>query len=321
MATQLVLKNIDVQMNTFGTPWNQSDTVTNRVMSEDSNYKVFLCTQGQTAPLSNPEILTLNHFVYMEYNTGKPDFDVLMSNYFNFQNNFTDYMILQGHPNSWIENSYYFNELKRIILFLIAQGCDFVLPYEYYIDKTLLPPTNLGYKLDKSLKVKLTWQNNSVLGEVNRVERSTDMNNWILRATCRKDLMSFSDDSLSTDTVCYYYRVSATHKNKSVYSPVVKVNLSDTNLFQLKSDNYNIRLYPNPCKNEINLIGSFAESDLVSCDIYNQLGKKEKSLFDGKLMLGDFNYKFGLNLAPGLYYCYFYTSKGVVTRKIVVTGD
>ncbi len=320
-ATQIVKKNMGVQMHSFGTPWNQSDSITNRVVSEDPEYKVFMCLPGQVKLSKQSNFIILDNFVNMEYDTGKPIYNYFVSNYNANKYKYKDFMVVQGHPENWKLNSPEFIELTKIIDFIKNQGCDFALPYDYYIDKTLLPPSNLGYKFDKSLTVKLTWQDNSVSEEIHRVERSSDMKNWSLRGVCNKDTMSFSDDSISIDTLSYYYRVSATNKNKSVYSSVIKVNLSDTNLFQLKSENINIRLYPNPCKNEISVIGSFAESDMVSCEIYNQLGKMEKPLFEGKILMGDYNFKFNLNLSPGLYFCNFKTNKGTVVKKIIVTGN
>ena len=49
-ATKIVDKNLGIQMKSLGTPWNESDQNTVRVMSENPNYKVFMCESGQLRP-------------------------------------------------------------------------------------------------------------------------------------------------------------------------------------------------------------------------------------------------------------------------------
>ena len=122
-ANDLILKYLGVQMHTFGTPHNISDEETNRVISENPNYKVFMLSSK--VPSVNNGILYIDNRVNMENGTGNPQF-----NY--FKEEYKDYMILQGHPSMWTTEK--LEEFKKIVDFLTAEGCEFVLPYEYYLD-------------------------------------------------------------------------------------------------------------------------------------------------------------------------------------------
>ena len=58
-------------------------------------------------------------------------YDYFIENYGIGKVKFTDYMVLQGHPNMWTAEK--LEQFSRIIDFLISEGCEFVLPYEYYL--------------------------------------------------------------------------------------------------------------------------------------------------------------------------------------------
>ena len=127
-ADQRVKKLLGIQMHTFGTPYNASDSITNKVISENSNYKVFM--YSSVKPSSQKEILYLDNRVNIEKGTGNPDFALFMADYTKLKAKYTDYMILQGHPNMWTPEK--LEQFKKIIDFLVSEGCEFVLPYEYY---------------------------------------------------------------------------------------------------------------------------------------------------------------------------------------------
>jgi peptidoglycan/xylan/chitin deacetylase (PgdA/CDA1 family) len=126
-ANQLIQNYLRLQMHSFGTPFNHNDTVTNRVISENSNYKV--CMFNDPAPASS--ILNLTNRVNMENGTGNPEYSYFLSNYNTYKTTYTDYMVLQGHPNVWGVNQ--ITQFSQIIDFLVSEGCVFVQPYEYYL--------------------------------------------------------------------------------------------------------------------------------------------------------------------------------------------
>jgi peptidoglycan/xylan/chitin deacetylase (PgdA/CDA1 family) len=128
-ATKLIQHQLGVTLHSFGTPFNGSDSTTNKVFSEDSNYKVFIFSS--LALGASSDIFNLKNRVNMENGTGNPEFDYFIANYNKYKDKYTDYMVLQGHPNKWKEKE--MEQFKLIIDFLIAQGFEFVTPYEYYL--------------------------------------------------------------------------------------------------------------------------------------------------------------------------------------------
>ncbi|MDD2611519.1 MAG: hypothetical protein PHR38_01895 [Bacteroidales bacterium] len=128
-ANDLILKYLGIQMHTFGSPHNISDEETNQVIFENPNYKVFMLSSK--VPNANNGILYIDNRVNMENGTGNPQFDYFKEEYFKHKEEYKDYMILQGHPSMWTVEK--LEEFKKIVDFLIAEGCEFVLPYEYYL--------------------------------------------------------------------------------------------------------------------------------------------------------------------------------------------
>jgi hypothetical protein len=127
-ADQRIKDDLRVQMHSFGSPYNQVDATTNIVLSENLNYKVTMF--NDPAPTSG--IKNLTNRVNMESATGIPDYASFVTNYNSKKGTYTDYMILQGHPNKWttVEKK---SQFSQIIDFLISEGVEFVLPYEYYL--------------------------------------------------------------------------------------------------------------------------------------------------------------------------------------------
>jgi peptidoglycan/xylan/chitin deacetylase (PgdA/CDA1 family) len=128
LADEKIKRIIGVQMHTFGTPFNGSDTNTNKVVAQNENYKVFLFSR--VVPKIKSGILYLDHRTNMEDGTGNPEFSFLRDNYLKNKAEYKDYMVLQGHPNMWSPEK--IDQFKKIIDFLISEGCEFVLPFYYY---------------------------------------------------------------------------------------------------------------------------------------------------------------------------------------------
>lgn len=184
-ADALIKEGMRIQMHTFGAPYNHTDTTTNTIIAENPNYSVTLF--NNPAPDLSLGILNLTNRVNMESATGVPSFSFFQSNYNNFKSSYTDYMVLQGHPNQW--DTARLDEFKSIINFLLSEGCEFVLPYEYYLSvnntlaQPMLPQTitfpsisvkeisspdfNPGATSDSNLPVSYNSSNSSVATIVN----------------------------------------------------------------------------------------------------------------------------------------------------------
>lgn len=125
-ANDSIKSCLRLQMHSFGAPFNHNDTITNRVISENPNYKV--CMFNDPAPSG---ILNLTNRVNIEIATGNPDYNFFLTNYNTYKTVYTDYMVLQGHPYQW--GAAELAQFSQIVDYLIAQGCVFVTPYEYYL--------------------------------------------------------------------------------------------------------------------------------------------------------------------------------------------
>ncbi len=132
-ADKRIKQLLGIQMVSFGTPYNAGDSVTNRVISENINYKVFMF--ANLKPIRQKGILYLNNRINIEKGTGNPDYLYFIENYTKLKDKYSDYIILQAHPNNWTPEK--LEEFSKIIDFLLSEGCEFVLPYEYYKISTI----------------------------------------------------------------------------------------------------------------------------------------------------------------------------------------
>ncbi|OAQ38278.1 hypothetical protein A5893_15940 [Pedobacter psychrophilus] len=127
-ADKLMKDLFRLQMHSFGAPFNHNDATTNTVISENPNYKITMF--NKPAADSQSGILNLENRVNMEIATGKPDYEAFVKNYNSKKGSYTDYMVLQGHPKFWKAEE--LNQFIKVIDFLISEGCEFDLPYNYY---------------------------------------------------------------------------------------------------------------------------------------------------------------------------------------------
>ena len=134
----LLKSKLGVTARTFGAPYNQTDATLLQVMSEDPNMKVILL--AQQTPSASSGIMNLKNRVNMESATGVVDYAYFVANYTAQKSVYKDYMVLQGHPGQWTTDALK-GEFKKIVAFLIAEGCEFVTPYGYYeyVNKSTFP--------------------------------------------------------------------------------------------------------------------------------------------------------------------------------------
>ncbi len=128
-AQARVKQLLGTTMRTFGSPYNASDSVTNIVIKEQGDIKVFLFGSFKTDEV--PGVKNYNNRVEMEITTGQVNYDHFVADYQKYKGRYKDNMVLQGHPNMW--DAARIKEFNKILDFLIAQKCEFVLPYEYYL--------------------------------------------------------------------------------------------------------------------------------------------------------------------------------------------
>ncbi len=109
----------------------------------------------------------LDNRVNMENGTGLAEFSYFVKNYISTKNTYTDYIILQGHPNFYTVNSNNLEQFKLILKYLVSEGVEFVTPYEYYQKTTgqtgiIENPTNTKNPLNFSISPNPAKQNATV---------------------------------------------------------------------------------------------------------------------------------------------------------------
>ena len=137
-ADSLFENSLGIKMHSFGAPFNASDSITIRVMSENPKYKVIML--GSIIPARLTGILNLNQRVNLELSPGVPDSAYFVTNYLASKSKYSNYMIVQAHPPYFKPER--LDEFKKVIEFLIREGCEFVLPYEYYKTTIANPEKN-----------------------------------------------------------------------------------------------------------------------------------------------------------------------------------
>jgi peptidoglycan/xylan/chitin deacetylase (PgdA/CDA1 family) len=125
-ATKLAKEKLDLTFTTFGAPFNATDATTAEVLAGAPEIRVWL--YGDTALPAGKFIARRPGPANIEAPVHKPNYDAFVTGYESGRLAEQPYLVLQGHPVSWDEAA--FAEFVRIIDFLAAQGCAFVLPRE-----------------------------------------------------------------------------------------------------------------------------------------------------------------------------------------------
>lgn len=123
-AHALVKKYLDIEMTTFGAPFNAADTTCLKIIAEHGGYKKVFFSRVEVN--FNIGFERLNNNMPMEKETGKPDFDYFLTNYNKYKNYLNSNIVLQGHPPYWTADG--LAEFKKILDFLDEKHCVYVLP-------------------------------------------------------------------------------------------------------------------------------------------------------------------------------------------------
>lgn len=127
-AIQFAKTELNIEMKTFGAPYNQTDSIFSRVIKENKNIKVWLYAK-EKFPYNNLKLIRGKNNK-LESKTGVVNFDSFLQAYHESKN---EYLVLQAHPGMWNSTSFY--EFNKVIEFLKKQNVIFTLPYEYYLKK------------------------------------------------------------------------------------------------------------------------------------------------------------------------------------------
>jgi peptidoglycan/xylan/chitin deacetylase (PgdA/CDA1 family) len=126
---QLAKEKLGITMQTFGAPYNSTDSNTIEAIEENSELKIWLYkdTELETSKYLLNRIPEVN----IEYPLHIPDFAQFKAGYEKYRDE--PILIIQGHPRSWTEDEDRFENFKQIILYLKKEEVIFTTPYEYYL--------------------------------------------------------------------------------------------------------------------------------------------------------------------------------------------
>jgi hypothetical protein len=94
-----------------------------------------------------------------------------------------------------------------------------------------------------------------------------------------------------------------------------------TAINDVKADNSNLQVFPNPTRNIINLSYATENNDLVSVELYNEMGTKVKSMFNGNQVTGKHTMHIDAvadGLAAGMYFVHLEINGSKTVRKVII---
>lgn len=124
---QLGEERLGITFTSFGAPYNSTDSATATAMADVPALGIWMFKDtSEEAATTSAQVLPRIAAVNIEYPVHIPDFEAFHAGYLAHQD--ATALIIQGHPQSWVEDPQRFEEFQRIIRFLIAQDTQFVTP-------------------------------------------------------------------------------------------------------------------------------------------------------------------------------------------------
>ena len=123
-SDEIISGRSNLRMRTFGAPFNGVDENTAKALLAAGNFThIFFAPEKL---FEGTGVVVLNHRVNLENGTGNVEFAYLKKNF--EASKYTDFIVLQGHPNGWKEQK--MKEFSQVLDYLLAQGCTFILPQD-----------------------------------------------------------------------------------------------------------------------------------------------------------------------------------------------
>jgi hypothetical protein len=179
-------------------------------------------------------------------------------------------------------------------------------PYPAWFNfKTVLnaPDSLKAVAVGKTLKVNLTWKNNSLVSPVFNIERKTATGTYSVIKTTAAGATTFTD-SVGLASGNYVYRVVAVKgADTSAYSNEATTPVSVREVSNLTPDEFALaQNYPNPFNPSTKIEYSLPVESKVVLEVYSTLGEKVATLFSGTQNAGVYEATFDArNLNSGLY--------------------
>ncbi len=122
-------KVLGLAFTSFGAPYNSTDEATAQALAEVDALTVWMFkeTSDIAAPTNKVQLKRIAA-VNIEYPVHIPDFDQFVAGYEAHRDK--PLLVIQGHPQSWVEEPARLAEFKQIVMYLKADGARFVTPVE-----------------------------------------------------------------------------------------------------------------------------------------------------------------------------------------------
>jgi hypothetical protein len=91
-----------------------------------------------------------------------------------------------------------------------------------------------------------------------------------------------------------------------------------TGINEKPAEAHAMHLFPNPAQHETTIRFSMQNAELVTVELYNSLGEKVETIFDGNLLAGDHALSYQTTrLKPGVYFCIIKSGDQVISQKLL----
>ncbi len=318
LADNLFRRLLITQPTTFGAPGNANDSITNYVLATNPFYHVYyFCKQMPQHPTN--DMFYIYHRVDMENGVGNVNYDYFLTNYKSSKNTYTDYMALQAHPNGWDSSKQM--EFKRIVDYLLADGAEFVLPFDYFCEHRFTQLLELHGENSDQTRFNLKWEDpNKVAGVEYQIERSEDSIHWhkiaiVPVASCDdSEAKVYTDTQLEKADACCYYRVGPNAGLNKSWSNVVKA--IGVRPMQKPIREKQFTATPNPAFNYVNVKFRLDKSQTIDLALFDMQGRKVQTLYNGMGKEGDNDIIFNMvDVSNGIYLVCM-SQDGQITRNV-----
>lgn len=182
----------------------------------------------------------------------------------------------------------------------------------------ILRPINLAVDTIITLQVKLTWEDISD-NETGFVIERKDGDTWSEINTTAENVTQYTDNGIST-YADYYYRVRAINSEMESYpTDSLRVRESALGITDLEIDNFHLKVYPNPFRDNATIQYTLREAASLKLSILDISGRETILLTGERVGAGLHNYTLDANnLENGVYYIMLKVDESIRVSKVIL---
>lgn len=132
----LAIEKLGFPLRAFGPHWSGTNEDTAKALNAIPEFTIWLYASPAQGEASGK--YAYPRYLAVEYKTFLPQLDEFKKQW-NRNGRMRDAVVLQGHPQAWMwqEGKPRYEEFKKIIDFLVDEGCTFMTPSEYHETRVL----------------------------------------------------------------------------------------------------------------------------------------------------------------------------------------